>query len=203
MLLHGAFAESASWNGVIPPLVAAGHRVIAPDFLGFGRSDKPVDPKAYTFDFHRRSLINLIEALDLRNIALVVSVLVLIYGVARPLLKWRRGRGGPWPPYPWGEVLHRLARGLRTTFSHATITRRDHLAGWAHRAIFYGWIVLFAGTIVLGLDTDFTRPVFGFDYFKGNFYLGYKEVLNALGTVLVAGVLVMMVRRALLRLPDR
>ena len=131
----------------------------------------------------------------------LVSVLVLMYGVARPVMKWRRGHGGPWPPYPWREVLRRLARGLGTTLSHATIARRDHLAGWAHRAIFYGWIVLFAGTIVLGLDTDFTKPVFGFDYFKGNFYLGYKEVLNVLGTVLIAGVLVMMVRRALVRPP--
>ena len=41
--------------------------MIAPDFLGFGRSDKPVDDSAYSFDFHRQSLIDLIEALDLRT----------------------------------------------------------------------------------------------------------------------------------------
>ena len=55
------------------------------------------------------------------------------------------------------------------------------------------------GTIVLGFDTDFTKPVFGWSYFHGNFYLGYKEVLNVLGTVLIAGVLVMMFRRGVLR----
>ncbi|HEY3943979.1 MAG TPA: (Fe-S)-binding protein [Solirubrobacteraceae bacterium] len=129
----------------------------------------------------------------------VLSVLVFVYGVARPLYKWSRGRGGPSPPYPWRELPGKLWRGLGTTLSHATIARRDGLAGWAHGAIFYGWIILFAGTIVLGFDTDFTKPVFGWDYFHGNFYLGYKEVLNVLGTVLIAGVLVMMFRRGVLR----
>ena len=129
----------------------------------------------------------------------VLSVLVFLYGVARPIAKWRRGRGGPWPPVPWGELPGRLLGGLRLLLSHRTITRRDHLAGWAHRGIFYGFIVLFAGTVVLGFNTDFTKPVFGWDYFHGNFYLVYKEVLNVLGTVLIAGVLAMMVRRAVIR----
>ncbi|MBV9164656.1 MAG: (Fe-S)-binding protein [Solirubrobacterales bacterium] len=129
----------------------------------------------------------------------VVSVLVFLYGVARPFYKWSRGRGGPWPPYPWRELPARLWRGLQSLLSHRTIARRDRLAGWAHRGIFYGWIVLFAGTVVLGFNTDFTKPVFGLDYFHGNFYLGYKEVLNVLGTVLIAGVLVMMFRRGVLR----
>jgi Fe-S oxidoreductase/cytochrome b561 len=129
----------------------------------------------------------------------VLSVLVFLYGVGRPLWKWSRGRGGPWPPYPWSELPRRLWRGLLTTFSHATIARRDRLAGWAHRGIFFGWIVLFAGTVVLGFDSDFTKPVFGWDYFRGNFYLGYKEALNLLGTALLLGVLVMMVRRGVLR----
>lgn len=129
----------------------------------------------------------------------VLSVLVFLYGVARPIYKWSRGRGGAWPPCPWRELPGRLWSGLETLLSHRTIARRDHLAGWAHRGIFYGWIVLFAGTIVLGFDTDFTKPVFGWSYFHGNFYLGYKEVLNVLGTVLIAGVLVMMFRRGVLR----
>ncbi|HEX5191385.1 MAG TPA: (Fe-S)-binding protein [Solirubrobacteraceae bacterium] len=127
----------------------------------------------------------------------VGSVFVFAYGVARPLVKHRRGKGGPWPPVPWRELPGRLAGGLRLLLSHRTIGRRSHAVGWAHRGIFYGWIVLFAGTVVLGFETDFTDPVFGWKYFHGNFYLGYKEALNVFGTALVAGVLVMMVRRAL------
>jgi len=129
----------------------------------------------------------------------VISVLVFLYGVARPFVKWRRGHGGPWPPYPWREIPGRLAGGLALLVSHATIGRRDRLAGWAHRGIFYGFVVLFAGTVVLGFDTDFTSPVFGWSYFHGTFYLAYKEALNVMGTALIAGVLVMMVRRAAIR----
>ena len=129
----------------------------------------------------------------------VISVLVFVYGVARPFVKWRHGHGGPWPPYPWREIPGRLGQGLRLLLSHATIGRRDALAGWGHRGIFYGFIVLFAGTVVLGFDTDFTQPVLGWSYFHGTFYLVYKEVLNVMGTALIAGVLVMMVRRAVVR----
>ena len=51
---------------MIPLFQAAKGRVIAPDFFGFGRSDKPADENAYTFDFHRRFLVELIERLDLQ-----------------------------------------------------------------------------------------------------------------------------------------
>ncbi len=129
----------------------------------------------------------------------VGSVGVFAYGVARPVLRYRRGRGGAWPPYPWRELPGRLAHGTRVLLSHRTIGRRDRAAGWGHAAIFYGFIVLFAGTVILGFDTDFTDPVFGWSYFHGNFYLVYKEVLNLLGTALVVGLVVMMVRRGIVR----
>ncbi|HEY3726025.1 MAG TPA: (Fe-S)-binding protein [Solirubrobacteraceae bacterium] len=129
----------------------------------------------------------------------VASVIVFLYGVLRPIVKYRRGHGGPWPPCPWRELPGRLVTGARLLLSHSTIERRDHTAGGAHAAIFYGFIVLFAGTVILGFDTDFTSPVFGWSYFHGNFYLIYKEVLNVFGTLLILGVLVMMVRRAIVR----
>ena len=129
----------------------------------------------------------------------VTSVLVFAYGVARPLVKYRHGGGGTLPALRALPPL--LWRGLRQLFSHVTIRRRDHTAGFAHELIFYGFLVLFAGTVVLGFDTDFTHPVFGWNYFHGNFYLAYKETLNVLGTALIVGVLVMMFRRAVLRPP--
>ena len=68
LCLHGQPTWSYLYRRMMPVFAAAGDRVIAPDFLGFGRSDKPVDEdSAYTFDFHRHSLIDLIEALDLRQ----------------------------------------------------------------------------------------------------------------------------------------
>ena len=50
---------------MIPVFVASGGRVVAPDLLGFGKSDKPVDEATYTFEFHRNYLIALLEHLDL------------------------------------------------------------------------------------------------------------------------------------------
>jgi Fe-S oxidoreductase len=129
----------------------------------------------------------------------VLSVLVFVYGVVHPVDKYRHGRGGGMAPPR--QLPRLLWRGLRELLSHVTIRRRDTTAGWAHEAIFYGWIILFAGTVVLGFDTDFTSPVFGWNYFHGDFYLAYKEALNVFGTALIVGVLVMMLRRAVLRPP--
>ncbi len=56
---------------MIPIFLKHGIRIIAPDFYGFGRSDKPVKEEIYTFNFHRTMLINFIEHLNLRNITLV------------------------------------------------------------------------------------------------------------------------------------
>ena len=129
----------------------------------------------------------------------VASVGVFAYGVARPIAKYRHGQGERWPPVR--ELGPRLVAGSRLLFAHRTIARRDRTAGWAHRAIFFGFLTLFAGTVILGFDTDFTDPVFGWSYFHGGFYLAYKEVLNVLGTALVVGLIVMMVRRAIVRPP--
>jgi Fe-S oxidoreductase len=125
------------------------------------------------------------------------SVLVFAYGVARPVAKYRRGHGGGWPPV--AELPGRFRDALRLLLSHASIGRRDRYAGWAHRGIFYGFIVLFIGTVILAINTDFTEPVFGWRFFQGNFYLGYSIVLDVLGLALLAGLVLMMVRRGLVR----
>jgi haloalkane dehalogenase len=70
LCLHGQPSWSYLYRKMIPLLVPHG-RVVAPDLFGFGRSDKPVEQAIYTFDFHRDSLVALIEALDLGNITLV------------------------------------------------------------------------------------------------------------------------------------
>ncbi len=127
----------------------------------------------------------------------VASVVVFFYGVAREVAKYRRGRAEFLPPRR--ELWPRFVAGTRTLFSHASIKRRDPYVGWAHRGIFYGWLVLFAGTVVLAINTDFTEPVFGWRFFQGDFYLGYSIVLDVLGLALVVGLAMMMVRRGVLR----
>jgi haloalkane dehalogenase len=72
LCLHGEPSWSYLYRKMIPPL-AAHHRVIAPDLVGFGRSDKYTDTDAYSFQMHRDVLVGFIEALDLRGITAVVQ----------------------------------------------------------------------------------------------------------------------------------
>ncbi len=72
LCLHGEPTWSYLYRTMIPPM-AAGNRVLAMDFPGFGRSDKPGEPADYSFQFLADALIGFIEALDLQRITLVVQ----------------------------------------------------------------------------------------------------------------------------------
>ncbi|ENK2103751.1 haloalkane dehalogenase [Vibrio alginolyticus] len=73
LLLHGEPTWSYLYRKMIPVFANTGARVIAPDLLGFGKSDKPVSEDTHSFTFHRNYLLALIEHLDLQNITLVVQ----------------------------------------------------------------------------------------------------------------------------------
>jgi haloalkane dehalogenase len=73
LLVHGEPTWSYLYRGWVEPLVTHGYRVIAPDFAGFGRSDKPVDDDWYVIERHCERLAHLIESLDLRRITIVVQ----------------------------------------------------------------------------------------------------------------------------------
>jgi haloalkane dehalogenase len=85
LCLHGQPTWSYLYRRMIAVFTIAGHRVVVPDFLGFGRSDKPTGEAVYTFDFHRDSLLAFIEALDLRNIVLVVQDWGGLIGLTLPM----------------------------------------------------------------------------------------------------------------------
>ena len=85
LCLHGQPSWSYLYRKLIPFVTAAGHRAVAPDFFGFGRSDQPVDDAVYTFDFHRSALLALVERLDLRNITLVCQDWGGILGLTLPM----------------------------------------------------------------------------------------------------------------------
>jgi haloalkane dehalogenase len=85
LCLHGQPTWSYLYRRMIPVFTAAGHRVVAPDLPGFGRSDKPADDARYTFMFHRDMLKNLVERLDLRNIVLTVQDWGGLLGLTLPM----------------------------------------------------------------------------------------------------------------------
>ncbi len=72
LFLHGEPTWSFLWRKVIPPVLEAGYRCIAPDLPGFGRSDKPTDIDWYTYDRHTAAMTALLEDLDVRGATLVV-----------------------------------------------------------------------------------------------------------------------------------
>jgi len=85
LCLHGEPTWCYLYRKMIPVFVRAGHRVVAPDFIGFGKSDKPTDESVYTFDFHRNLLLALIDRLDLRGIRLVCQDWGGILGLTLPM----------------------------------------------------------------------------------------------------------------------
>ena len=70
LLLHGEPTWSYLYRRMIPPLTEAGYRCIAPDLVGFGRSDKPTDRSSYTYDNHVRWMTSFLDALDLPAVTL-------------------------------------------------------------------------------------------------------------------------------------
>ena len=85
LCLHGNPSWSYHYRHMIPVFTGAGLRVVAPDLIGFGRSDKPVEEAAHSFDFHRDMLLALVESLDLKNVLLVCQDWGGIFGLTLPM----------------------------------------------------------------------------------------------------------------------
>jgi haloalkane dehalogenase len=70
---HGEPTWSYLYRKMVPPLVAGGHRVICPDYAGFGRSDKPTERDWYTYDRHVELMSQLLGGLNLKDVTVVVQ----------------------------------------------------------------------------------------------------------------------------------
>ncbi|MBT8148110.1 MAG: haloalkane dehalogenase [Gammaproteobacteria bacterium] len=71
LMLHGEPTWCFLYRKMISPVAAAGHRVLAPDLIGFGRSDKPAAIETHSYAFHVQAVTELLQQLDLKNITLV------------------------------------------------------------------------------------------------------------------------------------
>jgi pimeloyl-ACP methyl ester carboxylesterase len=92
LCLHGEPSWSFLYRRMIPAFLESGARVVAPDLLGFGRSDKPVQQSDYSFTFHRNYLLALVERLNLKNITLVVQDWGGLLGLTMPVDPAFKGR---------------------------------------------------------------------------------------------------------------
>ena len=146
-----------------------------------------------------RILFEAFSAAEVRLFYLLgyAAIAVFCYGVYVQIRKYRRGAalrldGGLWP---------RFGAMLSSVFKGRTVDRRDPAAGAAHRLIFYGFVLLFAGTATITLEYDILEPLFGIRFWHGEFYLVFSLVLDVAGVSLIAGLLYMMYRRGWMRLP--
>jgi haloalkane dehalogenase len=126
LLLHGQPTWSYLYRRVIDTLAAAGHRVIAPDNIGFGRSDKLTDRSDYTFRRHIDWTTRLVLALDLHHVTLVVQ-------------DW----GGPIGLAVLAAHPERFDRVVASnTILHTSEPRLDGRLGWANHGLGEGRVVL-------------------------------------------------------------
>jgi len=146
-----------------------------------------------------RILFEAFGAAEVRTFYLIgyAAIAVFCYGFYVQVRKYRRGaalalEGGIWS---------RFGTMLSTVLSHRTLRRRDRAAGAAHRLIFYGFLLLFAGTATITLEYDILEPLFGIRFWHGEFYLVFSLVLDLAGVALILGLLYMMYRRGWLKPP--
>jgi tRNA(adenine34) deaminase len=86
VLLHGNPTWSYMWRHWVAHLKAQGHRVLAPDLIGFGRSDKPKKMAMHHFDFHRDVLLQWLQRLNVQHARLVVQDWGGILGLTLPMV---------------------------------------------------------------------------------------------------------------------
>ncbi len=85
LCLHGEPSWSFLYRRMIPVILESGARAVCPDFLGFGRSDKPTELNDISFDFHRDMILALVKRLDLKNITLVCQDWGGLIGLTLPV----------------------------------------------------------------------------------------------------------------------
>ena len=93
LCLHDNPSWSYLYRKMIPVFLAAGHRVIAPDLIGFGKSDKPKKVSFHHVGFHQQTLLELVERLDLTNVVLVVQEGGGLLGLSLPMAATQRYSG--------------------------------------------------------------------------------------------------------------
>jgi tRNA(adenine34) deaminase len=93
LCLHGNPAWSYLYRKMMQVFLHSGARVVAPDLIGFGKSDKPKKDSFHSFSGHRQVLLELVERLDLHNVVLVVQDWGGLLGLTLPLAAPQRYRG--------------------------------------------------------------------------------------------------------------
>src|SRR5437588_1582450 len=125
-------------------------------------------------------------------VLVAVQALVLGYAFSRCYLMWRRGREYG----PIDRVGERVRQTLAVAFLHRRLIRPGYrYAGVLHLFIFWGFVVLIIGTLLVQLAADIVRPYFNASFYQVTFYVIYKLVINLFGLLFLIGLLMAVYRR--------
>ena len=105
LCLHDDATWSYFYRKMTAPLLRSGHRVVVPDLVGFGKSDKPKKESFHTFERHRQILFELVQRLDLQNVVLVVQERSGFLGLSLPVEAAQRYVGVVVMNTAWGSSV--------------------------------------------------------------------------------------------------
>ncbi|MGB8656205.1 MAG: heterodisulfide reductase-related iron-sulfur binding cluster [Candidatus Zixiibacteriota bacterium] len=127
----------------------------------------------------------------------LIVVLLFVYGLAKRIRLWRIGK----PENRLDNISKRIRSVLSFGFLHKRILKEPY-PGIMHLFIFWGFLILLLGTILIFVQEDVTRLLFGSTFIHGNFYLVFSFLLDLFGLLAVAGVILAAFRRYVLK-PER
>ena len=122
----------------------------------------------------------------------IVAVVIFAYGVYQRVRRYTRGSAEPIERLD--DPGRRVLRAARTVLANANQFDRDVYAGVMHTFVLWGFLTLFVGTVILGIELDVARRV-GLAFWHGDFYLTYSFVLDAFGLLFLVGATMALYRR--------
>jgi nitrate reductase gamma subunit len=126
-------------------------------------------------------------------ILFAISLIIMAWGFWQRVRIYRTGRAA--------KNLPNVGRGFKDLMVLALAqskTRAKPFAGPMHSLIFYGFLVLFIGTLLVAIDMDIAKPL-GFKFLQGWFYLYFELFLDVFGVAFILGILVAAYRRTFIR----
>ncbi|RLA81157.1 MAG: Fe-S oxidoreductase, partial [Deltaproteobacteria bacterium] len=127
-----------------------------------------------------------------------ISICLFIFGIIQRVKKYRFGKGTK----GISNIAVRFKDFLSLSLTNKTIIRDDLYSGISHLLIFWGFIILFAGTAIIFLNFDLLSLLNrAWNFWHGSFYLWFSLLLDLFGFAFVVGLLLMVLRRAFLRPP--
>jgi Fe-S oxidoreductase/nitrate reductase gamma subunit len=124
----------------------------------------------------------------------LVPIIVLAFGLWRRIKLWRLGKKD--------NRYDRIWERIKSTISYGILqvrTLEKTYPGIMHLLLFWGFIILFLGTLIIAFQEDVTLPFFNYNFFHGGFYLSYSFILDLFGLLAIIGVLFALYRRIFLR----